>query len=267
MPARIYSALVILVLTGLAVGIAQLEIDKSKLRRQLVPLRQSEASLTRLRTESARDRTLLTQFKTSSDAGAKAIHAELVAARAELSVLEAKAAGSRADAAATPSIEGNRDPMKAMTRLEFLSDAGRATPEAAFQTLVWAAMKGREPELAACFALDQPARAMAESFIATLSAEARVKYTTPEQLVGLAFSHSVLEATAVQFVAEPIADRDHATVALRVRVNGRERESKIPLVRSAGGWSVAIGEKQVEAILRGLAGEQPAPPLPTQPPR
>lgn len=256
---RFYSVLALLLVAGLAVAIVRIEADKSKLRRQLAPLSQDEANLVRLRTESARHRALLAQFKMSSDAGAKAIHADLVAARAELTALETKAAGSRADASATPSIEANRDPTKAMTRLDFLSEAGRATPEAAFQTLLWAAMKGREPEMAACLVLDSAARAKAEDILAGLSPEARAKYGAPEQLAGLFFSHSILESTAFQFATPSAArDDDHVTLAVRVRsLTGRENEMKIPMIRSVDGWSMAVGEKQIEVIRRGLAAEPP----------
>ncbi|MEO6567413.1 MAG: hypothetical protein ABIO94_01515, partial [Opitutaceae bacterium] len=139
MHSRIYPALAILLVAGLSVAIVQIEVDKSKLRRQLAPLSQNATTLTRVRAESASNQALLAQFKTSSDAGAKALHADLTAARTEVAALEAKAAESRADASATPSIEANQDPTKAMTRPEFFSDVGRATPEAAFQTFIWAA--------------------------------------------------------------------------------------------------------------------------------
>jgi len=201
---------------------------------------------------------LLDRFKTSSDEGAKAIHADLVTARTELAALEAKAGRSPADASATPSIEANRDPTKALTRPDFLSNVGRATPEAAFQTLIWAAMKGREPELAACVSLDQAARAKAESLLSGLSSEARAKYGTPEQLVGLVFSHGVLESTAVQFATSSVDGVDQATLTLRARANSREKEMKIPMVRSPDGWSMVVGENQIDVIRRGLAGELPA---------
>jgi hypothetical protein len=145
-----------------------------------------------------------------------------------------------------------------MTKLEFLSAAGRATPEAALQTLIWAAMKGRDPEMAACLSLDNAARAQAESLLATLSGETRAKYQTPEQLFGLVVAHSVLEATAVQIATETITDSDHVTLALRARVNGRERTSKIPMVHSAEGWAMAVGELQIDQIRRALTAEPPA---------
>jgi len=107
--------------------------------------------------------------------------------------------------------------------------------------------------LAACIALDSAARAKAESFLATLSAEARAKYSAPEQLVALSFANYALDMIAFQFVTSSIADDgDHATLAIRVRANGRESETKIPMVRSADGWSKAVGEKQVDAIRHGL---------------
>lgn len=255
---KIYPLFIVLVVAGAVGRIAYLEADKSRLRRQIASLRQNDAGLARLRTENARNRALVAQFKMDGEAGAKAMHADLIAARTELAALEAKAAGSRPDALATPSIDANRDPTKAMTRPEFLSNAGRATPEAAFQTLIWAAMKGRDPEMAACVSLDSTARAKAESFLATLSAEARAKYATPEQLVGLFVSNNVLESTAVQFVtSSTVADDDSAILAIRIRENGRERATRIPMVRSADGWAMAVGEKQIEAIRRGLTAEPP----------
>lgn len=257
MKVKAYPIFIGLIIAGSGAGIALLEVDKSQLRRQIPQLSQKEASLVRLRAESVRNQALLHRFKSSSEEGAKAIHADLVAARAELAALEAKAGQSRADARATPSIEANRDPTKAMTRPEFLSDAGRATPEAAFQTLVWAAMKGREPEMAACLSLDPAARKKAESFLATLSTDARAKYGTPEQLVGLVFSHGVLESSAFQFGTRSVDDGDHVTLTVRVRMNGRESETRIPMVRMADGWSMAIGEKQIDVIRRGLTADSP----------
>jgi len=258
MKLRFYPILIGSVVAVTAGRIAFLEVDKSQLRRQISQLNEKATSVSRLRVESARHQALLDRFKTSRDEGAKAIHADLIAARVELAALEAKAGRSPADALATPSIEANRDPTKAMTRPEFLTDAGRATPEAAFQTLVWAAMKGREPEMAACVSLDGAARAKAESFLATLSPEAHAKYGTPEQLVGLVFSNGVLESSAVQFVASTLAaDGDHVTLAVRVRANSRESETKIPMVRSADGWAMAVGEKQIDVIRRGLTAEPP----------
>jgi hypothetical protein len=258
MKLKVYPLFIVLLVAGTAGGIAILESDKSRLRRQLSQLNQNAASLARLRTESAQNQALLDRFKTSRDEGAKAIHVDLVAARVELAALETKAGQSPADASATPSLEANRDPTQAMTRLEFLSDSGRATPEAALQTLIWAALKGRESELAACVSLDPAARAKAESLLANLSPDARAKYGTPEQLVGLVFSNGVLEATAVQFVTTSLAaDGDHATLTLRIRANSREKDTKIPMIRSAAGWSMTVAEKQIDVIRRGLTAEPP----------
>jgi hypothetical protein len=257
MKLRVYPLFTVVVVAGIGFGIANLEIEKSKLRRQIAHLNQNATNVARLRAETARTQALLDRFTTSREDGMKAIHADLMAARAELAALEAKAGQSPALASETASLNASRDPTKAMTRPEFLSDAGRATPEAAFQTLVWAAMKGREPEMAACVSLDPAARAKAESFLATLPADTRARYGTPEQLVGLFFSHGVLESTAFRVVSSSVEDGDHVTLAVRVRMNAREKETKIPMVRRAEGWSMAVGEKQIDGIRRGLTAEAP----------
>ena len=120
--------LAVLLVACLAVAIVQIGLDNSKLRRQSAPLSRNEPSLARLRAENTHNHTLIAQFKPSSDAGAMAIHADKVAARAEVALLEAKAAGLRADASAIPFIDANRDPTKAMTRPEFLGGPTSARP-------------------------------------------------------------------------------------------------------------------------------------------
>lgn len=256
---RLFPLFIGVVVAGSVSGIAILEIEKAQLRRRTAPLSQSATRLVHLRAESARNQAILDRFKTSSEEGGKELHGDLVAAREELAALEAKAARSSAGASATPSIDANRDPTKAMTRLEFLSEAGRATPEAAFQTLIWAAMKGRDPEMAACLALDPAARAKAESLLGTLPAEARASYGTPEQLVGLVLAQGVLDSTALQFVRRPVDDGDHVTLAVLIRANGRESETKIPMVSSSEGWRMNISEKQIDVIRSRLAGAAPKP--------
>src|SRR5688572_9628759 len=128
MKLRIYPLFIVLIVAGTVGRIAFLEVDQSRLRRQIAQLNQHATSVARLRAESARTQALLAQFNTSREDGVKAIQADLVAARAELAALETKAGQPPAVTSATASIEANRDPTKAMTRPEFLSDAGRATP-------------------------------------------------------------------------------------------------------------------------------------------
>jgi hypothetical protein len=250
---RSYPIFIVVVVGGMTIAIAQFENDKSKLRRQVAQLGQTERNLVHLHTESAHSRAVVAQFETSSEDGAKAIHADLIRAQVELAALEAKADRSQADASAAPSIGASRDPTKAMTKLEFLTDAGRATPAAAFQTFTWAALKGRELEMSACVSLESGAREKAETLLAALSAETRDKYGTPEQLVALFLAHSMLEATAYQVVGSSTADDgDHTTLTVRIRTNGREHETQIPMVRSADAWSVTVSEKQIDAIRNGL---------------
>lgn len=258
MKLKLYPIFIGLIVIGTAGSIAVLEFDKSRLRRQLDPLERTAAKATGLRTDNARNRVLLNQLKNNGEEGAKAIHTDLIAAQAELAALEAKTSQAPASTDAMPSVDTNRDPTKGLTRPEYLANVGRATPEAAFQTLIWAAMKGREPEMAACFALDPEAKAKVEALLANWTADARAKYKTPEQFVGLAFSNWLLESSALQFSTRSgSSDENHAVLALTARVNGREVSSGIPMVRSADGWQMDISGKSIDAIRAQLNGQAP----------
>lgn len=260
MKLKLFPIFIGLIVAGMASAIALLEFDKSRLRRQLDPLERTAAKAASLRKDNARNRVLLAQLKTNREEGAKAIHQDLIATQAELAALEAKASQASASTDAMPSVDTNRDPTKGLTRPEYLANVGRATPEAAFQTLIWAAMKGREPEMTACFALDPEAKAKVEALLANWTADVRAKYKTPEQFVGLAFSNGLLEASALQFNTRSVAsDGNHAVLALTARVNGREASSSIPMVRSADGWQMDISGKSIDAIRTQLSGQAPKP--------
>jgi hypothetical protein len=77
-------------------------------------------------------------------------------------------------------------------------------------------------------------RTKAEGLLAGLSAGARAKYGTPERLVGLFISQGVLESSAFQFGTNSVGGGDDATLAVRVRVNGRDNETKTPMETPPG---------------------------------
>jgi RNA polymerase sigma factor (sigma-70 family) len=81
-------------------------------------------------------------------------------------------------------IEGNRDPLKGLTKIEDFRNLGRATPADAFQTIVWAAVKG-DPELENMLFLNGAARAQADKMIAGLPEKERTNLNTPEKLAAL----------------------------------------------------------------------------------
>lgn len=166
---------------------------------------------------------------------------QLAAARSELADLEARnkpAAPTRAPDL-TPS---------GLTRLEDLHDAGQQTPAAAVQTLLWASARGDDQALARALLLEPEARAKAAAFLAALPAEAREKLPTPESFAALFLAEGLTNVTAVRIGDATAIDADHASV----RVEGiMGRDLHLPARRTASGWQIVVGEKQVDwAIAR-----------------
>lgn len=144
------------------------------------------------------------------------------------------------------------DPEKALVRLEQSKDAGRATPAATVQTLVWAVTHGEDAALAACIALDPAAREKAAAFITRLPPNARNAYRTPEQIAGLLVARDVLQNAAYRIVGVAPTDGNGAIVILRVSDGQKEQQGSLTLRHTADGWVMPIIGWQMEDMLRQM---------------
>lgn len=260
MNSKFGSALIGLILLATMAGTAFFETDKIKLRRPLDRLRANATALDRLATDNREAKSLVAKLENRSEEGATAIHADLVQARAELEHLEAKAKAnyrqvSAEAAAAVRTLNENRDPEKALTKLDNLADVGRATPAATIQTLVWAALRGHGDLMEAGITMEESARIRAQALLEKLPEAAREKYRTPERLAALGFAELVLEATALQILDIATVDSNHARVTVRIRAMGREKEAVLPLQRERGGWQMTVSAEQIERLERRVAPE------------
>ena len=254
----------ILAIAGLlTLGVAGAEIlylhrDTAKLSARATALRGRNAAVTRLAQENQRTRELVTRAETDATDAAQAFHQDVVQLREEVRALEEKArAAATQRAAAAAAIAMNRDPARALTRLENFQNVGRGTPEAAIQTLMWAALKGDEPTLVASLALSDDAREKALQVLAHLPESARAKYPAPENLAALVVTDQILRADAVQIVSATPVDAQHAIV--NVRLAGTDGEEKIPTELGVDGWKVTIPKKLISALYQRLNPPAPAP--------
>src|SRR5687767_12195451 len=160
----------------LALGsVAFLRLDNARLRQRIVDEQRRSERAGRLRDENTRTQQLLKVAAQGETAAAKAIRAESERVRAEVRQLEQRAREKRAamraqEAADVVSLATNRDPEKGLVRLENFQRAGRATPTAAFQTFVWATMKGEDELLAQMIAIDSGAKEKATEIVLALPA-------------------------------------------------------------------------------------------------
>ena len=228
-------------------AIVGLRLDRNRLRQRIGDARRQKAESDRLRDDNRRAQELLKQVETDATGSAQAIHADVMQARAEVAGLEKKAEAARADqlaqtAADATALANNRDPEKGLVRLENFQDVGRAQPGAAFQTFVWAAMKGEDATLAGMIAFPGAAREKAEAVVAALPAEVQAKYSIPEKLAALFFANALTAMNAAQVVDVTLPDAEHAVVTVRGLT---DRPQKIPMQLGPSGWQIVVPEGMV----------------------
>jgi hypothetical protein len=252
---------VLLIVIGATVAaVLVLRRENAKLRGQLVELSRRHETVARLREDNRQTHELLRQAATDEQNAAQTLHSELLRLRREAAELEARArSASDRKAAVAAMLATNRDPEKEMTRLEYFQDVGRATPSAAFQTLVWAALKGDDHALAASLALNRAARGSAEELLARLSADVRAKYPTAESLAALVVTGKVVKSTAMQVLGYRMTDAQRAE--LSIRSSDFEANDTVPLKLSADGWQVVVSAGMIDALKKRLSQ------LPETPPR
>lgn len=225
---------------------AELQVELAKLRRENTALADVRVEHQRLVAASAARRQL-------SEATERAQHVALAAARKELDRLTLPAAELARLRPTPEEIARNRDPEKALVRLEHFANVGGATPRAAYQTAVWAAIHGDDAALRGMIAFDAVAREKAEALLANLPAETRARYATPEALAGVFFSLTVLSGTeSVQLLSSQFDGTDQATQQI---ITGDGRFLGQRMSRGPAGWRMLVSESEVDLIGRNLRGE------------
>jgi len=233
-------------------GVLRLRQNSSRLEHQRAALKQQNRTLESLREENRRLQALTAQVQRGDADASRAIQAELAQARREVAELEQRAKNALAkQAARSVAVDANRDPEKALTRLEYFQNAGQATPSAAFQTMVWAAMKGDEVALRNLCYLDEATRQKAQALLASLPESAREKYPTPESLVALAVAGEMMRGSVLQITG--YTPMDSSSVLLAVSSGPEGKEARLAMRQNGDRWQFVVPEKAVDAIRRKMA--------------
>ncbi len=131
-------------------------------------------------------------------------------------------------------------------------NAGRATPSAAAETMMWATDSGNVDALAAAITLDQAAREKAEAILARMSDAVRAMYDTPEKLVALLLARET-DIRAMQVLGESSAG-DEALVNMRLmKDDGKTKEEGMQFRRTPDGWRANITGKAVDKMGKKLS--------------
>lgn len=256
----ILGTVAVLACGGVAVAV---RLDNAHMRQQLARLNGQRQQAERLHEDNRQVQAILARAQADAADGARVIHADLVRAQTEVEELERKARASYAQkgqvaAQDAENLANNRDPEKGLMRLEQFQNMGQTTPSAAFQTFVWAAMKGEDATLAGLIVLDGAAHERGMAVVAALPEESRAKYSTPEKLAALFFAAALTAQPAAQIVEVVQTDAQHAVVAVRGLT---DKIQKVPLQLGPQGWQIVVPPGMVDMLGKwALGGAKTSPP-------
>lgn len=134
---------------------------------------------------------------------------------------------------------------------------GNATPDAAFESVLWAKAQNNILILSNLISVSPELRANADHALSKLNAVSRNRYSinTPEQLI--AFSYAVtpeVDGYRVLSVAE--GDESNATVTGDIKIEGMKDPMtiRIPLHYESGGWRYVFEEEMASHLIDRLFG-------------
>jgi len=135
-----------------------------------------------------------------------------------------------------------------------MADAGRATPLAAIETMLWAASRQDVDALAGMIDLEGQNRELAEKFLQQLPAAAQSDYGTPERLLALLIANDAPVGVELYSVA-PNPDSGDTTVAgLAQMPDGHPQFVSYSFHQTPSGWAPAAGNQWVSNYVKSLSG-------------
>ena len=143
-----------------------------------------------------------------------------------------------------------------LTSVNELKNAGKATPQAAAETLFWAAVGGDIDVLANSLAFTPAARAKADAWFATLSANTRQQYGSPEKVVALMIAKDAAGLSGVQVLGQRELSADAIGVRMRfAAADGKTKDDNFMMQRSADGWRLMFPETALQKYAQKVAGK------------
>ena len=226
----------------------------AQLRDEVATLRLQTAAVATLREENRR----LQTEKAGVEDAARVEHTELVRLREARDAFR-KAVAARQSALRPPggpaAESGGLAP--GMISLAAMTNAGRATPSAAGQTIAWALQQADFKAAAGVLTFEPPEREKLEAFIATLPEKSRTAYGTPEEIVALVMAGSPRPIAGVQVLSRTQTDAD--TEISRVQwqyQTGEVEQVELKFRRDADGWKQVVSPALTDRVIGYLKAKQ-----------
>ncbi len=174
----------------------------------------------------------------------EAVRAEADALRARLSALQAKAAPPTAGA--TPNQISSKD----------WTNAGRLTPRAAIESVLWAASRGEVDHLAALLGFLPEVREQADAMFAKLPEASQREFGSAENVIATMLAGSFpKEASSMTILADKQWG-EAAGIAMTVdQSNGNSRTNQYRLRNTPDGWQLMVPASVIEGYQQTLMAD------------
>lgn len=161
-------------------------------------------------------------------------------------------------AAALKSLGGTEATVETrLTASDALKNAGRLTPEAATETVLWAAYGGDVDVLSNSFVFTPTAREKAETWFAGLPPNLRQQYGSAEKVIALMIAKDAAGLTGMQVLGQKEIAPDNVGVRVRfASADGKTKDDNLLMRRVADGWRMVVPDNAVEKFARQLAGKR-----------
>lgn len=136
-----------------------------------------------------------------------------------------------------------------------LKNLGKATPEAAVQTTLWAATGGDVDVLANGLVFTPAGRAKADAWFATLSDSTRQQYGSPEKIIALMVAKEAAGLSGMQVIGQKEISPSDVGVRVRFANNdGQTKDDNLIMHRANDGWRLLLSDTVVQKFANKLGG-------------
>jgi hypothetical protein len=134
-------------------------------------------------------------------------------------------------------------------------NAGKATPAAAIETTLWAAVGGDVETIANSIGLTDAGRREADAMWAQVSDQTRAQYGSPEKLLALMIAQQAAGVTGMQMLGQKELGPDDVGVRMRFgNEQGKTKEDSFLLHRSPSGYQLMLNDAAVKNIAKAIGG-------------
>jgi len=177
-------------------------------------------------------------------------HAEIEAVRLRLAALQQRVKGAE-----------DSDPAVGQAHERVPADAwiyaGRDSPQAAFESVLWAAYHGDVDRLAELLTFSEEDRARAEVLFSQLPAASQQEYGTPRKVVATLLAGSFPENASAMVALGDSEYGGNAELYMRVEhSDGQAKDSLFALQRAEDGWRLFVPHSMMANYEKMLTGVQ-----------